>query len=418
MNKTLITFFTVLFCLTSSLGWSLEYKDLAKRDGLYYKKFTEVPFNGKVEGQIQGSIRNGKRDGSWVIYHDNGQLSSEGDYKDGKQVGSWIFYHDNGQLQYKGDFNNGKAVGSWVRYHDNGQLWYKNDFKNGKRDDYWVNYYDNGQLSSKGNYKNDKKDGSWILYHDNGKVYSKGDYKDGKQVGSWIKYHKNGKVYTKGNYKNDKKDGSWVSYKSNGNLNFKGNYKNDKEDGSWIFYQDNGKLAAKGNYKNGMVEGYWVFNEFVYGLKGLANPSADQKTGTYKDGKRISDSWSLDYRTISENKDYKIGQCVGLALTAIGKNIWTVKETSKDIKSLLKKNEKRVKKFHPRLKTCKHAFTSGVTEVAVEKMYKCLTKYSSKKDAYFGAGVTESIIISKLPIVNTKAKMSMAIGSFCTIALN
>ena len=101
MNKTLITFFTVLFCLTSSLGWSLEYKDLVKRDGLYYKQYTEVPFNGKVEGLIQGSIRNGKRDGYWIFYHDNGQLDAKGNYRNGKLEGSWVYYHDNGQLQYK-----------------------------------------------------------------------------------------------------------------------------------------------------------------------------------------------------------------------------------------------------------------------------------------------------------------------------
>jgi hypothetical protein len=32
---------------------------LVVRDGIYYKKFSNVPFIGKVEGHEQGSIKNG-----------------------------------------------------------------------------------------------------------------------------------------------------------------------------------------------------------------------------------------------------------------------------------------------------------------------------------------------------------------------
>ena len=88
MNKILITFCTVLFCLTSSVGYSqniiceytgytcpeVKFKDLVKQDGLFYMKFTQVPFNGKVKGQIQGSFRNGKKEGSWVWYKEDGTI--------------------------------------------------------------------------------------------------------------------------------------------------------------------------------------------------------------------------------------------------------------------------------------------------------------------------------------------------------
>ena len=39
MKNTLITFVLVLFCLNSSVGWSLDYKGLVQRDDLFYKKF-------------------------------------------------------------------------------------------------------------------------------------------------------------------------------------------------------------------------------------------------------------------------------------------------------------------------------------------------------------------------------------------
>ena len=131
MNKTLITFFTVLFCLTSSVSWSFEYKDLVERDGIYYKKFTDVPFTGKIDGQFNGLIENGKREGSWVVFHQNGHLYFKGDYKNGKEDSSWVSYWDNGQLNYKGNYNNGKREGSYELYYRNGQLNKKMKWKYG-----------------------------------------------------------------------------------------------------------------------------------------------------------------------------------------------------------------------------------------------------------------------------------------------
>jgi len=60
--------------------------DLVKRDGIFYKNFTNVPFTGTITGKSQGEIRNGKQDGSWVFYNENGQLWMKGTYKDGKIV--------------------------------------------------------------------------------------------------------------------------------------------------------------------------------------------------------------------------------------------------------------------------------------------------------------------------------------------
>ena len=42
------------------LGETVKFEDLVKRNGLFYNKFTDVPFSGKVSGKRQGSIKNGK----------------------------------------------------------------------------------------------------------------------------------------------------------------------------------------------------------------------------------------------------------------------------------------------------------------------------------------------------------------------
>jgi hypothetical protein len=36
--------------------------DLVLREGLFYKKFSEVPFSGKTTGLQQGTFKNGKKE--------------------------------------------------------------------------------------------------------------------------------------------------------------------------------------------------------------------------------------------------------------------------------------------------------------------------------------------------------------------
>jgi len=136
-------------------------KDLVVRDGLYYKKFSNVPFSGKLTGLEQGTLKNGKLDGSYANYYDNGQLRETGNYKNGKQDGAWVSYWSNGQLVLNVNYKNGEMEdGSFVSYHMN------------------------GKLNSKGNFKNGRKEGVWVSYNDDGTVYKylTGTYKNGKMI--------------------------------------------------------------------------------------------------------------------------------------------------------------------------------------------------------------------------------------------
>ena len=70
-----------------------DFEELNKVDGLYYKKFTNTPFTGKViGGSKQGSFKDGLREGSWVEYKKNGQLKNKTNYKDGKKDGLLEMY--------------------------------------------------------------------------------------------------------------------------------------------------------------------------------------------------------------------------------------------------------------------------------------------------------------------------------------
>ena len=112
----------VLMCLMSFPSWGETKDDLVQREGLYYQKFTDVPFTGEVEGEWKGSIKNGLKEGPWVTYYDNGQLRYKGDYKNGYQEGMWVYYSLlNGQLIRQGNYKNGKKEGRWESYDFNGK---------------------------------------------------------------------------------------------------------------------------------------------------------------------------------------------------------------------------------------------------------------------------------------------------------
>ena len=153
MKKLTAIILIFFLSLLSSPSWSetLTMDDLVKRNDLFYKKFTDVPFTGKITGKSQGSFKDGKAEGEWVYYGDNGNLNQKGKYKDGLRVGEWVMYWDSGQLMSKGEYKNGLRVGEWVNFFIDGQLWFKGEWKNGKKVGEWVYYYTDGTgtISSK-----------------------------------------------------------------------------------------------------------------------------------------------------------------------------------------------------------------------------------------------------------------------------
>ena len=76
--KKLTSIILILFLsFLSSPSWSenLTIDDLVERDGLYYKRFTDVPFTGVIKsGKKQGSFKNGKKEGEWVFYKRDGTV--------------------------------------------------------------------------------------------------------------------------------------------------------------------------------------------------------------------------------------------------------------------------------------------------------------------------------------------------------
>ena len=146
--RTLFIIPLVLLSLVSSPSWGSSFTGLVERDGLYFKKFSDIPYTGEYSGPLEletGSFVNGKPNGLWVSYYLNGQLRNKGEYQDGKRSGHWVFRRETGILYFEGSFKEGLREGFWKFFREDGSLWREGEYKNGKEEGYWISYTKTGE---------------------------------------------------------------------------------------------------------------------------------------------------------------------------------------------------------------------------------------------------------------------------------
>jgi len=135
MKKLSLTLLTCLLLLAPNVVLSETMDDLVVRDGLYYKKSSDIPFSGEITGLSKGTFKNGKVDGTWIGYYDNGQLNYKTTFNKLKMEGISVHYHKNSQLWSRGNFKNGEREGAWVDYNKDGTAVKRltGTFKDGKK---------------------------------------------------------------------------------------------------------------------------------------------------------------------------------------------------------------------------------------------------------------------------------------------
>ena len=131
-------------CLSDPKTWD----NLVERKNLFFEKFNNSPFSGKIE-----------------VYWPNGHLKENGVIKDGKKDKLWEYYHKNGKPREIEFFNLGLLNGTREQYGSGGQLYIKATYKDGELDGPWI-YIDpyDGWLYKKGQYKMGKKTGIWTFF--------------------------------------------------------------------------------------------------------------------------------------------------------------------------------------------------------------------------------------------------------------
>lgn len=105
--------------------WIIYYYDVKGSDSVWV---AEKWFHDNGALNLEGNIKDGKREGEFKSYYPSGSLYSVGAFVDGKREGRGLVYHENGQLNIDGDYHEGKPSGLWKFYDTEGNLLYTNEF--------------------------------------------------------------------------------------------------------------------------------------------------------------------------------------------------------------------------------------------------------------------------------------------------
>jgi len=83
---------------------------------LVYAPNQEIPYSGWVKAEHASGLekliyyKDGKKDGLYATWHENGQKKEEGNYEDGKKDGLWIEYNEDGGWLSRYTYEEGQIV--------------------------------------------------------------------------------------------------------------------------------------------------------------------------------------------------------------------------------------------------------------------------------------------------------------------
>ena len=115
-------------------------------------------------------------------------------------TGQIVKKYKDGQVKSIENFKNGKLNGEFKEFFENGSLFQIGTFKNGDMKNIKV-FYENGKLKFEQNLKNKK--GKYRGYYPNGKLEVEGEVFQGDEIGLWKYYNEEGNLL-KTEYKSQK----------------------------------------------------------------------------------------------------------------------------------------------------------------------------------------------------------------------
>ena len=255
-------------------------------------KFYFPPDNNRIASE--GFLRDGKPDGYWKTYYENGILKSEGNRKDFQLDSTWKFYNDKGVLVLSYTYKKGKKNGPRFNYDPTKKYLvseenYVDDVKHGLT----KYYYPNGQVKEIKPYVKGREEGNGYAYDNQQNIVTLTEYKmgftrhtehinkrdtSGLKQDLWKEFYPNptsnladgpGPLKTECTYIDDKKHGYLKEYSPKGDLLSMSKYAYGKlvpnppelaHLDTKTTYYEGGIIRTTGTYKKGIPEG--AFREF------------------------------------------------------------------------------------------------------------------------------------------------------------
>lgn len=99
---------------------------------LYYQPHVRMSMQEKTHYK-NGQIIRELNENRMTYYYKSGAKKAEGDFFNGKMQGEWSFYNENGVLLQIGHLKDDIKDGSWVRLNQHGEIEYNEVFQMGKK---------------------------------------------------------------------------------------------------------------------------------------------------------------------------------------------------------------------------------------------------------------------------------------------
>jgi antitoxin component YwqK of YwqJK toxin-antitoxin module len=90
--------------------------------------------------------------------------------------GDHVERYKNGVIRIRGMMKDGKREGLWKSWYEDGKPWSETTFKAGIKNGKTTTWYENGNKRYEGEYSNDEESGNWTFWDESGKEVSKQDY--------------------------------------------------------------------------------------------------------------------------------------------------------------------------------------------------------------------------------------------------
>lgn len=140
----------------------------------------EIITDGRSQGYIHGTMKNGKFEGIANEYDSSGTYLATSTWKNGLLHGDREVYYPNGNLSVSEIYRNGLLEGESVYFDESGNITTKMNFRKGKLEGEYVKY-ENGLVKERSYYSNDVREGKSVLY-EHGDLWATIQYRNGAAV--------------------------------------------------------------------------------------------------------------------------------------------------------------------------------------------------------------------------------------------
>jgi len=126
------------------------------------------------------SLKNGKLNGVWKGWDEEGNLVGQAEYQNGKIHGKFLQLRKTGGREFEVNYVNGVENGAFRRWFDDGKLWVIENYLAGKLDGVSTTYFPDGKIQVSAVYRAGKKHGLEIHRYENGQPRWEAVYEEGK----------------------------------------------------------------------------------------------------------------------------------------------------------------------------------------------------------------------------------------------